>query len=635
MPKKKLAFLCAIVLAVCSLAYQPKPSPAATLQKQFSVELLNFEKQVSDFNDSLKKQDFKQKDLQASFLNLRLSFKKIEPLIAYLSPQDFNDYLNGAPLPKVERNAPRLVVLNPKGLQIMEELLFASADEFDRVAFGKQAKEFLFQYKQCSRSLRFQAFTDRQVFEIIRLGLVRIMSLGITGFDTPAGREDLSESLSSWTALEALCSPYLKINTNLALSQEIENLWQEGAVSLADAPSFNDFNRIDFIRQYLNPLYGKLYQLHLTLGYEFAREVYQGELAFNYESTSIFGNNFFNPAYFTAFPKEKKAATELGRKLFFDPVLSLNLKRSCASCHKPELAFSDGYPKSLAMDSATHIQRNAPSLINAIYTEKFFYDLRADRMESQIEHVIFNPDEFASNYAIIVERLNSIGEYKEAFRKSFPEQKGQINRQTLSMAISSYLASLSAFNSPVDRYLTKEEATLDAEEKLGFNLFMGKASCGTCHFAPSFSGLVPPLFEESESEVLGVFVNPDTLALDADLGRYASGVPSYEADFYKNSFKTVSVRNVKYSAPYFHNGAYSTLDEVLDFYNQGGALGRGLDLPHQTLPEDHLNLSDKEKQAIIKFMESLSDTTNTGMKPAILPASNKVEWSNRKVGGFY
>ena len=635
MQRSKLIFLALILIGVISSAYRAKPNPALELQKAFRTKLSEFETQLGGFKIQLGKQNFDQKDLQGEFLQLRLSFKELEPLLSYLSPQDFNDYLNGAPLPKVERNAPRLVVIEPKGLQILEEQIFASADEFDIQVVRKLTKELLFQYQQVQRSMQYLRLSDRQVFETMRLGLIRILSLGITGFDTPAGREDMRESEASWLALSSLCEPYLLINTNQALSQEIKKLWQDGAQYLKSAPNFKDFNRADFIRFYLNPLYGKLYDLHVVLGYEFAKEVYHGELAFNYEARSIFGQDFFNPAYFTGLLNTDQAMADLGKQLFFDPILSSNLKRSCASCHRPELAFTDGYPTSLAMDRKKHIKRNSPSLINAIYTEKFFYDLRADRMESQIEHVIFNPDEFANNYKTILQRLNTIPEYKEAFGRSFPIYNGEINRQTLSMAITAYFKGLTAFNSPVDRYLRGEEQVLSTQVKEGFNLFMGQANCGTCHFAPNFSGLVPPMFEESESEVLGLLKGPDILELDDDLGRYASGIPAHQAEFYKHSFKTVTVRNVKFTAPYFHNGSYATLAEVIEFYEQGGGAGRGLDVQGQTLSSESLGLSSAEKEALIRFMEALSDTSHTLSRPKALAKSTNPNFNAREVGGEY
>lgn len=134
---------------------------------------------------------------------------------------------------------------------------------------------------------------------------------------------------------------------------------------------------------------------------------------------------------------------------------------------------------------------------------------------------------------------------------------------------------------------------------------MGKATCGTCHFAPTFSGLVPPFFEENESEVLGVLKNPKTIELDDDLGRSASKRLTYETEIYDRSFKTVTVRNISKTAPYFHHGQYNTLEEVVEFYNVGGGIGFGLEVPNQTLPPDSLNLSEVEKRQLIAFLKAI------------------------------
>jgi len=155
----------------------------------------------------------------------------------------------------------------------------------------------------------------------------------------------------------------------------------------------------------------------------------------------------------------------------------------------------------------------------------------------------------------------------------------------------------------------------------GFNLFMGKAGCATCHFPPTFSGLVPPLFYESESEVLGVpaeNVGVDAI-LDDDMGRYHNGRSKEFFENYKNSFKTVTLRNIALTAPYMHNGVFNTLEEVMEFYNNGGGAGMGIEVPNQTLPADSLHLTQYEQTAIITFMEALTDTVNLTSKPKSLP----------------
>ena len=151
-----------------------------------------------------------------------------------------------------------------------------------------------------------------------------------------------------------------------------------------------------------------------------------------------------------------------------------------------------------------------------------------------------------------------------------------------------------------------DENKLSENEKKGFNLFMGKAKCGTCHFAPLFSGLLPPFFTESESEVLGVPGTNDKKnpTLDNDLGKFLFT----KSVIHKNSFKTPTLRNIELTAPYMHNGVYATLEEVMEFYNNGGGNGLKIAPPNQTLPFDKLNLSKKEVSDIIAFMKTLTDT---------------------------
>lgn len=150
-----------------------------------------------------------------------------------------------------------------------------------------------------------------------------------------------------------------------------------------------------------------------------------------------------------------------------------------------------------------------------------------------------------------------------------------------------------------------DKTQLNVQEKSGFNLFMGKGKCGTCHFAPLFNGTQAPLFQKSEAEVLGVPAHPDTAnaKIDKDEGRFTlNPYPQY-----KYAFKTTTLRNLSKTAPYMHNGVYKTLEEVLNFYNRGGGAGIGIALDNQTLQAEPLNLSPKEIQDIIAFLNTMDD----------------------------
>ena len=152
---------------------------------------------------------------------------------------------------------------------------------------------------------------------------------------------------------------------------------------------------------------------------------------------------------------------------------------------------------------------------------------------------------------------------------------------------------------------------MNAAEINGFNLFMGKAKCATCHYVPLFNGSKPPTYYYQESEVIGVPATADTLhpLLDSDSGR----IHTLNLDFFNHAFKTPTLRNIALTAPYMHNGVYKTLEEVIDFYDKGGGQGLGLSLPNQTLPADKLQLTKTEKKNLKAFLLTLTDTTGTAV----------------------
>ena len=398
---------------------------------------------------------------------------------------------------------------------------------------------------------------------------------------------------------------------------------------------FDTFDRLEFTREIVQPLYVLLLDMQRELNIETYSESESLPLAYNEQYPYLFDEAFLNVYYFTGLTQtqDSEALKELGKTLFFDPILSANNQRSCASCHNPDKGFSDGLSKSLAFDKEGTVDRNSPGLINAVFAQRFFHDLRATPLEMQFEHVVFSKKEFNTDYADILKKINQSEEYKTMFSKAYSSNR-EVSKNQLTTALASYVASLQSFNSPVDRYLRGEDISLNDDIKKGYNLFMGKANCGTCHFAPTFAGLVPPFYDESESEILGVAENSTNQTMDKDQGR-AGAVLKENTEIYEFSFKTPTVRNIALTAPYMHNGAYETLDQVIDFYNNGGGIGHGFDVPFQTLPSDSLNLNEAEKQQLIAFMHALTDTTNLTSKPHHLPDLQNDELNQRTIKGVY
>ncbi len=578
------------------------------------------------------------------FYQVRLAYKRTEFLAAYLDGEFMKDYINGAPLSTLERNAPSESVLEAEGMQMLEEVLFA--DEVDHAHLAQLAQALQTNTGKMLNYHKKLVLTHRHIFEAARFYMIRVLTLGITGYDSPITLHSLPEAKAALEATHQALKVYYPAlpQKNAALAKALEGYFQGANAYLEANNNFNTFDRMEFIKNYLNPLFKAIKDMHLGLGVETYYEAFNQhqKYSLNYYADNIFDEDFLNASYYqtTHSAKYNPQVIALGRMLFFDPALSSDNKRACAGCHVPEKAFTDGIAKSVAKDFKGTVKRNAPTLINAVYSDRFFYDLKVGSLEGQVDHVITNGKEFHTDFLQIMGKLSASDEYVALFKAAFPEltEEEPINKYSITASLSMYVRSLSGFNSPFDRYIRGESNQLSEPAIAGFNLFMGKAGCGTCHFAPVFNGLVPPEYHENESEVLGITANSDFTqpVLDNDMGRAHSGRLKENTDIYLRSFKTTTVRNSALTAPYMHNGAYTTLEQVVNFYNLGGGAGMGLAVPNQTLPPDPLGLTENEVTALVAFMETLTDTTGMQERPERLPAfSNNKALNNRKIGGDY
>lgn len=583
-------------------------------------------------------------ELRNEFIMCRKAYKQVEFFLAYFDPEAVKANINGAPLPSLEPNAPGVNVLAPSGLQILDELLFEATSDWDAPKITSLMHDLKADAHNLYLVQKASNIYDRHVFEALRSGLLRIFTLGVTGFDTPSSGVAIDEAKTGFESMfntYKFYAPHIR-KQNEKLADNITNHFETAIEWLTNNNDFDSFDRLTFLKTYINPIYNDLLDAQLALGVETIYETTSLKIPINYNSGNLFDEDFLNPYFYVKLSKKEDndKVRELGKTLFFDPVLSGNGKRACASCHDPQKGFADGVAKSMAFDFQGDVGRNAPTVINAAYATKFFHDMRSENLDAQIEQVVLNPKEFHTNYIDITKKLKQSEEYVQLFKEAFPgyEQDGYIFKSTVSFALASYIISLKSFNSPFDQYVRGETAQIADDVKRGFNLFMGKAACGTCHFAPVFNGNVPPNYQDSESEVLGVTKDDDLehAELDQDLGRIANKKPQDEAEFMRHAFKTPTVRNIELTAPYMHNGAYKTLEKVMDFYNKGGGAGLGLNVHNQTLPFDSLALNQQEVNDIIAFMKSLTDTAGITSIPETLPQfKNQPLWNTRQIGGEY
>ncbi len=599
--------------------YAPAPGiESSKFLEDFRKEYLNnfrvFQQVVSILEETAAKTTTKEQvpNLQNQLTKTRLAYKRIEFIFDYYESSYNYMKVNGGPLPKVDKENALVDIVAPNGLQTLDELIYSDQPFQEIEGIRKLSSDLVTDIDFIAQSHPTFNLGEKQLIEAIRTGLIRVFTLGVTGFDTPGSGNGL---LEAETSFQAMHQAFLFFDGHHEPEAKkafctTDKLFKKAAKVFQKNKDFDTFDRMSFLKEIINPLYKSMLHFRVDNGVNADRFRYH---AHNYDSENVFAEDFLDRSHyseFTYFPLEHPASIALGRALFFDPILSKNKDMACSSCHDPKKAFADGLPKSATNQSGHYTKRNSPTLINAAYSSRFFWDLREFNLERQVAHVVSDSMEFNISFKEITDRLNRDPNYRQQFADAYKGiSKQDINSQSISNAIAAYVSSLSSFNSPFDRYVRNEEKTYSQDAIKGFNLFMGKAACGTCHFAPVFNGMVPPFYLEAESEVLGVTDGFDTLRpmLDADKGRLGNGLNFENYPHFAHSFKTVTVRNSALTAPYMHNGSFKTLEEVMEFYDLGGGVGMGLALDNQTLSADPLLLTEAEKGFIVEFLETLSE----------------------------
>ncbi len=322
-------------------------------------------------------------------------------------------------------------------------------------------------------------------------------------------------------------------------------------------------------------------------------------------------------------PKDNPLTLEkakLGKQLFEDKRFSADGAISCAHCHKPELAFSDGLPVSEGIGGQKGT-RNAPTVINAAYYKTQFWDGRRPSLEAQSKDPFINPIEHGlKSHDPIVQIVRTDPDYRKQFRQSFGLEPDRITMDHVAQAIASFERTLVAGNSPFDRYQYGGDKTaLSASAIRGLAVFRDKGRCVSCHVIEGSSALFTDNqfhnlgvgFDKIESrlpEIIAAYRQAKQAGKEIDETVLTQGEMSELGRFIVTGdtqdigrFKTSTLRNIALTAPYMHDGSLKTLEEVVDFYDKGGRDNPMLDGGIRPL-----NLTAQEKSDLVAFMKSLT-----------------------------
>jgi cytochrome c peroxidase len=282
------------------------------------------------------------------------------------------------------------------------------------------------------------------------------------------------------------------------------------------------------------------------------------------------------------------AKVELGKLLYFDKRLSSDSTVSCASCHAPEKAFTDGAPVSTGIGGQKG-GRSAPTVINRAYSTQQFWDGRAPSLEAQAVGPIANPIEMTSEktsdaaHAAVVKRLRGVPGYVKLFQKEFGTQEITIDH--VAKAIATFERTVLSGNAPYDRYQDGDTKAMNESQVRGMNVFFNKAACDSCHLGFNFT----------DGSYVNIGIGMDKP--DPDLGRYV--VSKKDED--QGAFKTPTLREVERHAPYMHDGSLKSLEEVVEHYDKGGIKN-----PHLDERLKPLKLSAQDKADLVAFLKALS-----------------------------
>ena len=292
------------------------------------------------------------------------------------------------------------------------------------------------------------------------------------------------------------------------------------------------------------------------------------------------------------FPEDNapsQARELLGRTLFFDPRLSGSNWIACSTCHNPALAWGDALPLAIGHGMQT-LGRRTPTILNLAWADSLFWDGRAASLEEQALGPIQAAGEMNQPLETLVDKIKAIPEYLPLFQKAYPNEP--LSVATLAKAIASFERTVVSDSAAFDRWVAGDEKAISEEAQRGFVVFNNQARCSQCHSTWRFT--------DDSFHDIGVNSN------DQGRGALLAGVPAMQ-----HAFKTPTLRNVNRRAPYMHNGSESTLEQVIDFYVQGGRQQR----PSLSADIRPLSLTSQDKQDLVAFLQTLTSED----KPLVVP----------------
>ena len=275
------------------------------------------------------------------------------------------------------------------------------------------------------------------------------------------------------------------------------------------------------------------------------------------------------------------AKIALGKQLFFDTRLSLDNTVSCATCHKPGFAFTDGLKTSTGINDKK-TDRNSPSLLNSGFLKTVMFDAHLKTLELQVIVPLQEPNEMGHNMKDLIPQLRAIPEYQAAAKSIFNRD---FDAYVLTRSLAAFERSLISMSAPFDHYIKGNEKALNTDEKAGWKIFSEKLYCTNCH--------APPHFTNHEARNNGLYKD-----YGEDKGRFRIHLDSSDI----GSFKVPSLRNIEITDPYMHDGSLETLEEVISHYEAGG---QGHYLQDTSIVP--FELTKKERKQLIAFLKSLTD----------------------------